>query len=153
MHSKKAKITINGREYTLEFTAENLTVIDGDSKADFFALVGLQIVFQTGEGVCDGWESAEWERVSSVIFAGRNIRQEIETAVADAVEAGSLTPDSQLSESEDPEVPALLVNLGEWRQESQRDGTAQKIADQFGLVEWASGHGEFGPITVYQLAK
>jgi len=76
MHSKKAKITINGHEYTLEFTAENLTVIDGDSKADFFALVGRQIVFRTGEGVCDGWESAEWERVSSVIFAAREGRAE-----------------------------------------------------------------------------
>jgi hypothetical protein len=83
MHSKKAKITINGRQYTLEFTAENLTVIDAESRADFFALVGLQIVFQTGEGVCDGWESAEWERVFSVIFAGRNIRAEMEAAVAE----------------------------------------------------------------------
>jgi hypothetical protein len=78
---------------------------------------------------------------------------EIAAAIADAVEAGSLTPDSGVSESQDPSVSPLLVNLGEWRQESQRDGTAQKIADQFGLVEWASGHGEFGPITVYQLAK
>jgi hypothetical protein len=78
---------------------------------------------------------------------------EIKAAIAAEIKAGGLTPDSQLSESEDPEVPALLVNLGEWRQESQRDGTAQKIANQFGLVEWASGHGEFGPVTVYQLAK
>lgn len=76
---------------------------------------------------------------------------EIKSAIAAAVEAGSLTPDSQVSESEDPEVPALLVNLGEWRKESDRDGAAQKIADQFGLKEWASGHGEFGPLTVYKL--
>ena len=153
MHSKKAEITLNGREYTLEFTAENLTVIDGESRADFFHLVGFQILFQTGEGVCDGWESSEWARISAVIFAGRNIPQEIATAVAAAVEAGSLTPDSQLSESEDPEVPALLVNLGEWRQESSRGDAAQKIVAHFGLVEWASGHGAFGPVTVYHLAK
>lgn len=153
MHTKKSQITLNAREYTLEFTAEHLTVIDSESRADFFHLVGFQIVFQTGEGVCDGWEAPEWNRISAVIFAGRNIRQEIATAVSDAVEAGSLTPDSGLSESEDPEVPALLVNLGEWRQDSNRDGAAQKIADQFGLKEWATGHGEFGPITVYQLAK
>jgi hypothetical protein len=52
-----------------------------------------------------------------------------------------------------PEVPALLVNLGEWRQEASRGDAAQKIVEKFGLVEWASGHGEFGPLTVYQLAK
>jgi len=77
--------------------------------------------------------------------------EEIKLAIAAAVEAGSLTPDSGVSESEDPEVPALLVNLGEWREESSRGDAAQKIVDHFGLAEWASGHGEFGPITVYQL--
>ena len=77
--------------------------------------------------------------------------EEIKLAIAAAVEAGSLTPDS--GGSEDPEVPAMLVNLGEWRQESSRGDAAQKIVDHFGLAEWASGHGEFGPITVYQLAK
>jgi hypothetical protein len=75
---------------------------------------------------------------------------EIKAEIAAEIKAGGLTPDSQVSESDDPSVPALLVNLGEWREESERDGTAQKIAAQFGLAEWASGHGEFGPITVYQ---
>jgi hypothetical protein len=57
------------REYWLEWDRDWLTVIDEESRADFFDLKKGQALFKSGEGVCDGWEQAEWEAVFRLIRA------------------------------------------------------------------------------------